>query len=160
MSDELAKEWLKTKFSNIHNCYVKKTIKRYNWHAVSNCNKYLYPDYVYEYIKNNWVKKNDNNGGTYHEPGYDKKCFEEECRKKQNKNKPQTVPEIIRNKIKKEPTGKAHAKLYQQTVFAEAMDDNNKEALKVAAEEGFDAAAKYMMSSAGGDYARMRSMYG
>jgi hypothetical protein len=162
MSDELAKKWLKTKFSNMPYGDVNWTMKRYNWHAVSNCNKYLYPDYVYEYIKNNWVKKNDNNGGTYHEPGYEKKCLKDDCRKKQKeeKNKPQTVQEIIRNKIKKDPSGKAHAKFYQQTVFAEAMDDNNKEALKVAAEEGINAAAKYMMSSAGGDYARMRSMYG
>ena len=56
--------------------------------------------------------------------------------------------------------GKEMAKIYQQTGFAKAMDDNNKEALKVAAEEGMDAAAKHMMSNAGGDYARMRSMYG
>ncbi len=40
------------------------------------------------------------------------------------------------------------------------MDAANKEALKVLAEKGPDKAADFMMSMAGGDYARMRSMYG
>ena len=151
MSDELAKEWLQSKWPNMHACDVDWTMKRYD-----------YPDYVCEYIKNNWIKISDSGGGTYQKSNYNKKCLEEERRKKQEEeeNKPQTVPEIIRNKIKEDPSGKAAAKLYQQTGFAKAMDDNNKEALKVAAEEGMDAAAKHMMKQAGGDYARMRSMFG
>ena len=40
------------------------------------------------------------------------------------------------------------------------MDAANKEALKVLVEKGPDKAADFMMSMAGGDYARMRSMYG
>jgi hypothetical protein len=40
------------------------------------------------------------------------------------------------------------------------LDAANKEALKVLAEKGPDKAADFMMSMAGGDYARMRSMYG
>jgi len=40
------------------------------------------------------------------------------------------------------------------------MDAANKEALKVLAEKGPEKAADFMMSMAGGDYARMRSMYG
>ena len=43
---------------------------------------------------------------------------------------------------------------------AESMDAANKEALKVLVEKGPDKAADFMMSMAGGDYARMRSMYG
>ena len=43
---------------------------------------------------------------------------------------------------------------------AEPMDAANKEALKVLVEKGPDKAADFMMSMAGGDYARMRSMYG
>jgi hypothetical protein len=40
------------------------------------------------------------------------------------------------------------------------MDETNKEALAVMKEKGPDKAADFMMQSAGGDYARMRSMYG
>ena len=40
------------------------------------------------------------------------------------------------------------------------MDDNNKKALNVMANKGADEAAKYMMNMAGGDYSRMRSMFG
>jgi len=40
------------------------------------------------------------------------------------------------------------------------LDAANKEALKVLAEKGPEKAADFMMSMAGGDYARMRSMYG
>lgn len=48
-----------------------------------------------------------------------------------------------------------------QTVpLAESLDAANKEALKVLVEKGPDKAADFMMSMAGGDYARMRSMYG
>ena len=42
----------------------------------------------------------------------------------------------------------------------QSMDAANKEALKVLVEKGPDKAADFMMSMAGGDYARMRSMYG
>lgn len=57
-------------------------------------------------------------------------------------------------------TEKKFAKSYQQTSFGKAMDGNNKNALAVAANKGWDEAAKHMMDMAGGDYARMRSMYG
>ncbi len=56
--------------------------------------------------------------------------------------------------------GRSMAQMFLQTGFAKTMDDNNKEALKVAAEKGMDEAAKHMMDQAGGDYGRMRSMFG
>jgi hypothetical protein len=40
------------------------------------------------------------------------------------------------------------------------MDDDNKKALKVWANKGTEVAVNYMMHQAGGDYGRMRSMYG
>jgi hypothetical protein len=40
------------------------------------------------------------------------------------------------------------------------LDDTNKVALDVLLNKGPDQAAEFMMSSAGGDYARMRMMYG
>ena len=57
-------------------------------------------------------------------------------------------------------TEKNFAKGYQQTGFGKAMDDTNKKALDVMANKGMNEAAKHMMDMAGGDYARMRSMFG
>ena len=66
-------------------------------------------------------------------------------------------PEEFNERVDSE---KKFAKGYQETKFGKAMDDNNKKALDVMANKGADEAAKYMMNMAGGDYARMRSMYG
>ena len=66
-------------------------------------------------------------------------------------------PEEFDNRVDSE---KNFAKGYQETKFGKAMDDNNKKALDVMAKKGGDEAAKYMMEMAGGDYARMRSLYG
>ena len=49
---------------------------------------------------------------------------------------------------------------YLKTSLAMDMDDNNKKALKVASEKGFNTAATEMMKQAIGDYSRMRSMFG
>ena len=166
MSDESAKEWLNTNWPNMHACDVNWTMKRYD-----------YPDNVCEYIKNNWIKISDSGGGTYQQKYDYKKCLDKthilwrtENQKKMQKeldeeeNKPQTVPEIIRNKIKEDPSGKAAAKLYQQTGFAKAMDEPNKKALDVMANEGTDAAIKYMFTDQESgrqlSYAEMRSRYG
>ena len=125
MSDESAKEWLNTNWPNMCACDVNWTMKRND-----------YPDHVCKYIKTHWIKISDSGGGTYQQKYDYKKCLDEthilwrtENQKKMQKeldekeNKPQTVPEIIRNKIKEDPGGKAAAKLYQQTGFAKAMDE-------------------------------------
>jgi len=57
----------------------------------------------------------------------------------------------------------AEARQKDDTVIkatATGMDETNKKALAVMKEKGPDKAAEFMMQSAGGDYARMRSMYG
>ena len=56
--------------------------------------------------------------------------------------------------------GKAFAKSYLETPLANQMDETNKKAMNVWKEGGANAAIKYMMDSAGGDYSRMRSMFG
>ena len=66
-------------------------------------------------------------------------------------------PEDVDNRLDNEMN---FAKGYQQTSFGKSMDDNNKKALDVMAKKGADEAANYMMAQAGGDYARMRSMFG
>ena len=55
---------------------------------------------------------------------------------------------------------KAFAKSYLETPLANQMDETNKNAMKVWKEGGANAAVKHMMDSAGGDYSRMRSMFG
>ena len=51
-------------------------------------------------------------------------------------------------------------KVVKDTGAYDAMDEANKKAADVFEKNGAEAAAKYMMSMAGGDYARMRMMYG
>ena len=55
---------------------------------------------------------------------------------------------------------KDFAKVYKKSGFYDMMDDDNKKIMNVWEKEGSDKAVKQMMENAGGDYARMRSMYG
>ncbi len=66
----------------------------------------------------------------------------------------------IGSKYYKEKHAITFAQSYLKTPMAKAMDDNNKKAMKVWANKGTDVAINYMMYQAGGDYGRMRSMYG
>jgi len=66
-------------------------------------------------------------------------------------------PEEEDEKLEQE---KSFAKEYKKTEFGKSMDENNKKALDVMANKGMNEAGKYMMSQAGGNYARMRSMFG
>jgi len=160
MSDELAKEWLQSKWPNMRGCDVDWTMKRYD-----------YPDYVCEYIKNNWIKISDSGGGTYHEPEYHKERLVTKTEGKYDTGigNSKELTEIIRNMVQGEnpeedDDGKGIAKLYQQTGFAKAMDENNKKALDVMAKEGMDAAVKHMFTDQKSgrqlSYAEMRSRYG
>ena len=58
---ESARDWLYTRFPNMK-------MMDMNWTA----RKYDYPEYVCQYIKDNWKKVNDNNGGTYEKPSIEK----------------------------------------------------------------------------------------
>ena len=60
---------------------------------------------------------------------------------------------------------KNKTKSFIQTVVKDthaydAMDNENKKAADVMKQKGLQEAAKYMMDMAGGDYGRMRMMYG
>jgi len=66
----------------------------------------------------------------------------------------------IGSKFYKERFAILVAQNYLKTDTAKGMDDNNKKALKVWANKGTEVAVNYMMHQAGGDYGRMRSMYG
>jgi hypothetical protein len=137
MSDESAKEWLNTNWPNMRACDVNWTMKRY-----------AYPDHVCEHIKTNWVKINDENGGVYHEPEYSKHGVDRHINKKEPNLK----------------EGQTFAKNYKKTEFADMMDEPNKKALDVMANEGMDAAVKHMFTDQESgrqlSYAEMRSRYG
>ena len=72
-------------------------------------------------------------------------------------------------KYEDDPRAGIGSKFYKEITFAQnylkssaakGMDDDNKKALKVWANKGTEVAVNYMMHQAGGDYGRMRSMYG
>ena len=64
------------------------------------------------------------------------------------------------SKYYKEKHAITFAQNYLKTETAKGMDEKNKTAMKVWASKGPNVAAAYMMHQAGGDYSRMRSMYG
>jgi len=64
------------------------------------------------------------------------------------------------SKYYKEKHAITFAQNYLKTDTAKGMDEKNKTAMKVWANKGPNVAAAYMMHQAGGDYSRMRSMFG
>ena len=164
--------WLKAHWPSVRALDNDWTMERYD-----------YPPEVRVWVKNNWIKVSEHNGGTYQEPHYHRKryptCACDFCNKKEDKEisqltqqntnfEPITLRKSNRYAVditKQEPyneidDSKDFAKEYQKTAFAKGMDDANAKALDIMAKEGADNAAKHMMKMAGGDYARMRSMYG
>jgi hypothetical protein len=73
---------------------------------------------------------------------------------------PSQVHDDDKGKYYKEKHAITFAQNYLKTDTAKGMDEKNKTAMKVWANKGHNAAAAYMMEQAGGDYSRMRSMYG
>jgi len=63
--DMEAKIWLQENYPKVRALDVNWTMERYD-----------YPDYVRDYICNNWIKHSENNGGTYHEPEYHQKILD------------------------------------------------------------------------------------
>lgn len=127
--------------------------------------RYDYPQEVRDWIESNWIKINDNNGGTWSEPEYYKTRI-------QKKTEQQSV-ENPEDKDKGESkdagddasdAGRSFAQEYNKTTFYKGMDDNNKKALNVMAKEGMEAAVKHMFtdSTTGHQlsYGEMRSRYG
>ena len=121
---KMTNKWLLENFPNVRIVDCKWTFEKYN-----------YPEETRKYIKENWIKLNDDNGGTYVEPNYHK-------------------DEKIKNM----------AKEYQKTTCYQRMDDNNKNALQIMAEEGQEKAVEFMfthpITKKRMSYAEMRSFYG
>ena len=103
-----------------------------------------FPPEVVEYVHACWVRTGD----VYEKPDTIEPVPETVI----TKEKYVIVKADIRNDIRPTPV--------VPVPLRSGMDETNKEALAVMAERGPDRAAEFMMSNAGGDYARMRSMYG
>ena len=145
-----------------------------------------FPSYVKDYICNSgdWIKVNDENGGTYCEKVY----FEQSCKKKMlsrgvNSNpdfEPHKKNDIEHNINSEDKTvlkvlktdGPISAikhmftnnKTKQTAVVYNGMDERNKAALKVLETEGSDAAVRHMYTDDETgrqlSYSEMRSRYG
>jgi len=155
MSDESGKEWLNTNWPNMRACDVNWTMKRYD-----------YPDHVCEHIKTHWVKINDENGGVYHKPVYDKECMDSSgsCISRGNPQNADTSVVQGTVMVQTDEVVNPYQPLYQLPIFANAMDEPNKKALGVMVNEGMDAAVKHMFTDQESgrqlSYAEMRSRYG
>lgn len=126
--------------------------------------RYDYPLEVRNWIKDNWIKVNDENGGTYHEPEYHKKRTQKH--KPPPTQLPQQPPQPVENpeEEKKEDNGQAFAQAYKKTPFYDIMDDANKKGLDVMATKGMEAAVNHMFTDQKTgrtlSYGEMRMRYG
>lgn len=78
----------------------------------------------------------------------------------QSKHDMEVLQSVLLSEKNKNDTKTFIQRVVKDTGAYNAMDDANKKAADVMEKDGAEAAAKYMMNMAGGDYARMRSMYG
>ena len=119
--EENGAQWLYTKWPNMKKMDMNWTAERYD-----------YPPYVRQYIKDNWIKVSDENGGTYQKP-----AIEEE---------------------------KTFGTGVQNSTFYQGMDNTNKLATDVMANEGMEAAVKHMFTDQDTgrqlSYSEMRSRFG
>lgn len=126
-------EWLLEYWPKVHVVDKNGTMERYD-----------YPQEVRDWIETNWIKINDDNGGTWSEPKYH---MEQEKKKKQEQE-----------------DGKKFAEDYKKTGLHNGMDELNKKALDVMATEGMDSAIKHMFTDqeTGNQlsYGSMRMRYG
>jgi len=148
MSTRTPQQWLESRFPNCKALDENWTFERYD-----------YPEDVRQWIRNNWIKVSDNNGGTYHEPNYHRKKFphlyEKETENPEEKQNKEDTP--------KDNT-KSFAQNYKKSEFYDVMDDVNKKAMDVWAEKGSEAAVKHMFTDQETgrtlSYSEMRSRYG
>ena len=131
--------------------------------------RYDYPQYVRQYIKDNWVKVSDDNGGTYEHPEY---FAVKNPSNKFNSNKPfkvVTSPHLDVRKIFQDPDTGVPGEHSDDRVkinpsIVENMDSANKRVAGIMENEGMKAAidAMFTDSETGRklSYAEMRMRYG
>ena len=130
--EENAAEWLSTNWPNMKKMDMSWTAEKYD-----------YPQYVRDYIEQNWIKESDDNGGTYVKP---------------------PLKKMDNSKADKLEQEKSFGRDVQKSGWYQAMEQHNKEATDVMAKEGMDAAVKYMFTDRKTgrqlSYGEMRMLYG
>ena len=130
MSTQTPQQWLLSRFPNCKALDENWTFERYD-----------YPENVRQWIRNNWIKVSDDNGGTYYEVNYHRKKFphlyEKEVENLEEKQDKEDIP--------KDDT-KGFAENYKKSEFYNGMDDANKNAMDVWENKGAEAAVKNMFT--------------
>jgi hypothetical protein len=111
-----------------------------------------FPPATIEYVHDHWTREGD----VYTKPV--SKPVSSVSKPVSSVSKPVSLPKILTPE-------EAHDKVLVSDKSLDepldkSLDEANKVALDVLLSKGPEKAAEFMMSSAGGDYARMRSMYG
>ena len=142
-----AQTWLIERFPNCKVCDQNWTFERYD-----------YPQNVRQWIRDNWIKASDENGGTYYEPDYHRDKFPHLYEKKIENSEEKQHQD---SHLEKE---KEFGKNYKEGPFYKQMDSLNKAAVDVMANEGMNAAVNHMFTDVKTgrklSYGEMRMRYG
>ena len=140
-------KWLQENWPNVRSLDHDWTMERYE-----------YPQYVRDGIAENWIKVNDENGGTWYEPNYHK----EKSDANDDGANDDGANDAGANDANDD--GKSFATAYKASGLSAGMDDANKKALDVMQNEGVEAAIKHMftdqVSGRQLSYGEMRMRYG
>lgn len=139
--------WLQNNWPNARAVDKNWTMKRYD-----------YPNYVCEYIFENWIKVSEKNGGTFCEPNYYKQLpSNHKYKESQNQEK------VKEDKEDKESNFFQNFKDNNPNIYNQ-MDVNNKAALNVGAKHDSQAMFDYMFKDPKTgrqlSYAESRMFYG
>jgi len=145
-SNQNAKKWLKTNWPNMKVADVCWTM-----------DKGEFPQFVINYLVNNWIKVNNEAGGTYCDPQYYENVYKpKEMQRRRNLYVSRFGTEETKNG---ETTYQRDSRLKKT-----GMDKRNQKALEVLVNEGSDAAVKHMftddVTGRQLSYSEMRSRYG
>ena len=147
------KEWLQ-------NNWPKLRALDHNW----TMERYDFPQYVRDGIASNWIKVNNENGGTWEEPEYNRSKLQSLDTAVDYSDTVDTALQKIINTAVKDDNGRSFAKVWKDIGFIEGMDDANKKGLDIMESEGMDAAVKYMFTDQESgrqlSYSEMRTRYG
>ena len=147
------KEWLQ-------NNWPKLRALDHNW----TMERYDFPQYVRNGIAANWIKVNNENGGTWEEPEYNRSKLQSVNTTVDDSDTVNDALQKIINTAVKDDNGRSFAKVWKDIGFSEGMDDANKKGLDIMENEGMDAAVKYMFTDQKSgrqlSYSEMRTRYG
>jgi len=139
-------DWLKTHWPVMTRCDVNYTMERYN-----------FPSYVRDHIKNKWVKVNDGSGGTY------EKALVFPSTEYMMSNGEDTVTVTGRVPLDSKQERLKNKYKGDGLILGNPMDDANAAAAAVMMTEGTQASVTHMFTREDGStrsYAEMRGMYG